>query len=91
MAASTLASVIGSRSTRTSSRLTGTVCVTSSSTTYLRSRARPASRSVVPTRSSSSERVIASSVVGPETSWPAVPAPPSGSPESDSDSLYSSP
>ena len=43
---STFASVIGSRSTRTSSRLyRHGLLVTSSVTTYLRSRARPASRS----------------------------------------------
>ena len=69
----TLASVIGSRSIRTSSWVTGTVWVTFSVTTYLRSRARPASTCWVPTRSCSSERVIASSVVGPEVSWPTVP------------------
>src|ERR687897_727383 len=69
----TLASVIGSRSTRTSSRRTGTVCCTSSVTTYLRSRARPRSWSTLPTRSSSSERVIASSVVGPLVSRPTAP------------------
>ena len=43
-AAPRLASVIGSRSSRTSSRWTGTVWVTFSVTTYFRSRARPASR-----------------------------------------------
>jgi hypothetical protein len=72
-AAGAFASVIGSRSTRTSSRSTGTVWLTCSDTTYLRSRARPLSRWVLPIRSSSSERVIAWSVSGPETSWPVVP------------------
>src|SRR3712207_3886889 len=43
VAAPTLASVIGSRSSRTSSRRTGTVWVTSSSTTYLRRLTRPIS------------------------------------------------
>ena len=57
---------------------------TCSVTTYLRSRARPLSRLAVPTRSSSSERVIASSVVGPLVSWPTVSRPlPRGSPESE--------
>jgi hypothetical protein len=42
---SRLASVIGSRSTRTSSRRTGTVACTCSVTTCLRNRARPRSRS----------------------------------------------
>ena len=51
----------------------GTVSVTFSVTTYLRSRARPASSVRVPTFSRSSERVMASSVVGPEVSWPTVP------------------
>jgi hypothetical protein len=74
MALPMLASVIGSRSTRTSSRLTGTVSVTFSATTYLRSRARPTSCEVVPTVMRSSERVMALSVVGPEVSWPTVPA-----------------
>ncbi len=45
---------------------------------YLRSRARPASRRSVPTRKSSSERVIASSVSGPETSLPMTPEVPDG-------------
>src|SRR5215218_1809395 len=72
VAASRLASVIGSRSTRTSSRCTGTVTCWVSVTTDLRSRARPRSRVSVPTRSSSSERVMASSVVGPEVSRPTV-------------------
>ena len=58
---------------RTSSWETGTVVVTFSVTTYLRRRARPASTCWVPTRSYSSERVMASSVVGPEVSWPTVP------------------
>ena len=70
VASSTLASVIGSRSTRTSSRARGPSSATSSVTTYLRRRARPVSRSAVPTESSSSERVIASSVVGPDVSRP---------------------
>jgi hypothetical protein len=65
-AASRLASVIGSRSSRTSSWLTGTEVVTVSVTTYLRSRARPVWTFSVPTCRRSSERVIASSVVGPE-------------------------
>src|SRR4051812_29425399 len=43
-ALSRLESVIGSRSTRTFSRVTGTVLVTFSVTTCLRSRTRPASR-----------------------------------------------
>src|SRR3712207_8389802 len=47
-----LASVIGSRSTRSSSRCTGTVCVTFSVTTYLRRRTRPDSWLVLPTRRS---------------------------------------
>jgi len=69
VASSTLASVIGSRSTRTSSRWTGTVRCSCSVTTYLRSRARPVSRRCVPTSSSSSERVIASSSLPrPDTS-----------------------
>jgi hypothetical protein len=67
-AAPTFRSVIGSRSTRTSSRLTGTVWVTFSVVTYFRSRARPASSLRVPTLTRSSDRVIASSVVGPEVS-----------------------
>ena len=66
----TLPSVMGSRVTRTSSWDTGTVWVTFSVTTYLRRRARPDSRDVVPTESSSSERVMASSVVGPLVSRP---------------------
>ena len=49
---------------------TGTVRVSVSVVTYLRSRARPASTRSVPTRSCSSERVIALSVVGPEVSRP---------------------
>src|SRR4051812_6411810 len=65
VALSTLASVIGSRSTRTSSRCTGTVVCTSSVTTYLRSRARPVSCDRLPTSSSSSERVMASCGRGP--------------------------
>ncbi len=73
-----LALVIGSRSTRTCSRSTGTVVSTSSVTMYLRRRARPASRRSVSTRSSSSERVIASSVSGPETSLPMTPEVPDG-------------
>ena len=73
MASPTLASVMGSRSTRTSSRDTGTVSVTFSVTTYLRRRARPTSSERVPTLRRSSERVMASSVVGPEVSWPTVP------------------
>jgi hypothetical protein len=64
--------VIGSRSMRASSRLTGTVWVTFSVTTYFRSRARPASRVWVPTRNRSSESVMASSVVGPDVSRPTV-------------------
>ena len=67
-----LASVIGSRSIRTSSLVTGTLTVCCSVVTYLRRRARPASRRSVPTLRRSSERVIASSVVGPEVSWPTV-------------------
>ncbi len=63
-----LVSVMGSRSTRTCSRVTGTVTCWFSVTTYLRSRARPASTRSVPARTRSSERVIASSVVGPEVS-----------------------
>lgn len=59
--ASRLASVIGSRSTRTSSWRTATVCRCSSATTYLRRRARPDSWRSTPTCISSSERVIASS------------------------------
>ena len=89
-------------STRTTDTTTGTVCVTFSVTTYLRRRARPASRLAVPTLSSSSERVIAWSVVGPLTSWPTVPVSvsvvrvdsskrPSGRPESDWCSPYSIP
>ncbi len=62
------ASVIGSRVTVASSRVTGTVWVTCSVTIRLRRRARPASTRSVPTRSRSSDRVIASSVVGPEVS-----------------------
>ena len=62
------ASVIGSRSTRTSSWLTGTDSWIVSVTTYLRSRTRPVSSVAVPTRIRSSERVIASSVVGPGVS-----------------------
>ena len=58
---------------RTSSRCTGTVFWTSSVTTYLRSRTRPRLALAVPTRSSSSERVIASSVVGPLVSRPRSP------------------
>ena len=73
MALPTLASVIGSRSMRTSSCDTGTVWVTFSVTTYLRRRARPTSSRRVPTLRRSSDRVIASSVVGPEVSWPTVP------------------
>ena len=68
IARSTFASVIGSRSTRAVSCRVVTVSETGSVSTRLRSRTRPASRSRVPTRSSSSERVIASSVVGPEVS-----------------------
>ena len=83
------------------SGVTGTVVVTFSVTMCLRSRARPDSRWIVPTRSSSSERVIASSVVGPLVSRPSAPAspsrsrrstrggapaPPSGSPLSERDS-----
>jgi hypothetical protein len=44
-----LASVVGSRSTRTSSRCTGTVTCWVSVTTYLRSRTRPRWRAWVPT------------------------------------------
>jgi hypothetical protein len=73
IAASMLALVIGSRSRRAFSRRTGTVCYTCSVVTYLRSRTRPRSRWAVPTRSSSSERVMASSVVAPDTSRPTVP------------------
>ena len=73
MALPMLASVMGSRSTRTSSRVTGTVSVTFSVTTYLRSRARPTSSERVPTFRRSSDSVMASSVVGPEVSWPTVP------------------
>ena len=51
-----------SRSTRISSRRTGTVTWTFSVTTNLRSRARLTSRRSVRTRNRSSERVIASSV-----------------------------
>jgi hypothetical protein len=92
IAASRLASVIGSRSMRTSSRCTGTVVVTFSVTMYLRSRALPDSRLVVPTESSSSERVIASSVSGPLTSRPTLSFSrpeswrPSGNPVSERDS-----
>src|SRR5215210_483078 len=60
----------GCRSTRACSRETGTVSVTFSVTTYLRSRARPTSSERVPTFRRSSERVIALSVVGPEVSRP---------------------
>jgi peptidoglycan/xylan/chitin deacetylase (PgdA/CDA1 family) len=73
VAASKLGSVIGSRSMRAFSRRAGRVYCTCSVVTYLRSRTRPRSRSAVPTRSSSSERVMASSVVGPDTSRPTVP------------------
>src|SRR4051794_6336603 len=78
IASSRLASVTGSRSMRTSSRWTGTVLVTFSVTTYLRRRALPVSRCVVPTRSSSSERVIARSVSDPLTSLPTTSREPSG-------------
>jgi hypothetical protein len=66
--------------------------VTCSVTTYLRRRTWPLSREALPTTSSSSERVIASSVVGPDVSWPTVPrasfpgprsGPPAGRPESE--------
>jgi hypothetical protein len=60
--------VTGSRSSTAFSLRTGTVWVSSSVVTYLRRRTRPASRLVVPTSTRSSERVIASSVVGPEVS-----------------------
>lgn len=66
--ASRLASLIVSRSIRPSSWLPGSVCCTVSVTRYLRSRARPVCSVAVPTRIRSSERVIASSVVGPEMS-----------------------
>src|SRR5689334_23084116 len=69
-AASRLAPVTGSRSSRTSSWLTGTVVLTFSVTTYLRSRARPTGTLSVPTFSRSSERVIA-----PSVSWPWGPPP----------------
>src|SRR3954470_10663297 len=63
IASSMFSSVIGSRSTRASSRLTGTVCWTSSVSTYFFRRVRPRSRSAVPTRTSSSERVMASALL----------------------------
>ncbi len=50
--------VIGSRSTTTSSRLTGTVALTVSVTIYLRDRARLVSICCVPTCNRSCERVI---------------------------------
>src|SRR5215218_4237769 len=58
VAASRLASVIGSRSTRTSSRCTGTVTCWVSVTTDLRSRARPRSRVSVPARSAVLDVVV---------------------------------
>jgi hypothetical protein len=85
IAASRLASVTGSRSMRTSSRLTGTVCWTCSVTTYLRSRARPAGSAAVPTRICSSERVIASSAcpaIGPPACVSVSGTPVSGTPVS---------
>ena len=48
----------------------GTAYSTGSVVTYLRNRTRSRSRWAVPNRSSSSEPVMASSVVGPEVSCP---------------------
>src|SRR5204862_379939 len=61
------------RSTRATSRWTGIVCCSCSVTTYFLRRTRPCSCFAFPTCSSSSERVIASSVVGPLVSRPTVP------------------
>ncbi len=58
---------------RTSSWLTGTVWETFSVTTYLRSRTLPDSTFSVPIFKRSSERVIASSVVGPVVEKETVP------------------
>jgi hypothetical protein len=64
----TFASVIGSRETTARSRCTGTDSVTCSVSTVLTSFARPASSRCLAIASSSSVRVIAWSVVGPEVS-----------------------
>src|SRR3954453_17194384 len=69
----TLPSVMGSRSTRPPSRVTGTFTCCCSVATYLRSRARPASTFSVPARTRSSERGMASAVGGADVSGPTVP------------------